>query len=312
MKKLFAIIFVINLTIITAQSDNVEANSLSLSVILPDNSEHLSRKSISKIESKIQHITTKNGISGRGYTNEFLIYPKLEIFDESVIEGMRNVVVVEVEFSLFIQQYSTKRIFSSYSKSIQGNGFSKEKAVVDAISKIPTNNKEISAFILEGKEKILSYYNNNCDQIVNDSNFLIKTQKFEEAIALLSSVPREAKSCYASIQDKSIEAFTAYQKQTCETNLLRAKTEISNNNYSSALRFLSYVDVSSPCLKEAESLINKVSGKVDQEEKRDWDLMLMRYKDKQNTEKYRLEIMKEIAKAYYNSKPTSITYKSLF
>lgn len=312
MKKIFTLLYILNFAILSAQNNTEDLNSISLSVILPDNTEYLSRKSISKIESKIQHIVTKNGISGSGYTSEFLIYPKLEIFDKSVIEGMRNLVVVEVEFNLLIQQYSTKKIFSSYSISIQGSGYNKEKAITNAISKIPTTNNKIKEFIFEGKEKILSYYNHNCNQILDDSNFLMKTQKFDQAIALLSSIPREAKSCYASVQDKSIEAYKAYLKQTCETNILKAKTEISKNNFSSALRFLSYVDVSSPCLKNAELLINEVSTKVDQEEKRDWDLMLKKYNDRQNMEKYRLDTIKEIAKAYYNSKPTTITYKSLF
>lgn len=312
MKKILILLYILNFAILSAQNNTNDLNSISLSVILPDNTEYLSRKSISKIESKIQHIVTKNGISGSGYTNEFLIYPKLEIFDESVIEGMRKLVVIEVEFNLFIQQYSTKKIFSSYSKSIQGSGYNKEKAIANAISKIPTTNNKIKEFIFEAKEKILTYYNDNCNQILDDSNFLMKTQKFDQAIALLSSVPREAKSCYATVQDKSIEAFNAYQKQTCETNLLKAKTEISKNNYSNALRFLSFIDVSSPCLKKAETLINEVAKKVDQEEKRDWDLMLKKYNDRQNMEKYRLDTMKEIAKAYYRSKPTTITYKSLF
>lgn len=300
------------MTAVFAQNNNDALNNISLSVILPDNTEYLSRKSISKVESKIQHIVTKNGISGSGYSNEFLIYPKVELFDESVIEGMRNIVVVEVEFNLFIQQYSTKKIFSSYSKTIKGNGFNKEKAITDAISKIPTSSRTIKAFISEGKEKILAYYNNNCDQIIQDSDYLMKTQKYDKAIALLSSVPKEAKNCYASLQGKTIEAFNLYQKQTCETNLLKAKTEISKNNFSNALNYLAYIDVSSPCLIKAESLIKEVAKKVDAKEKKDWDLMLKKYNDKQNMSKYRLDTMKEIAKAYYKSKPTSITYKSLF
>ena len=312
MKILLIIILVFSFTFTKAQNTDEEVNSISLSVILPDNPENFSRKSISKIESKIQHVVTKYGISGSGYSNEFLIYPKAEIFDESVIEGMRNLVVVEMEFNLFIQQYSTSKVFSSYSRTIKGSGFNKEKAVIDAISNINTNDKNLEEFILEGKQKILAYYENNCDQIVQNSDYLMKTQKFAEAIAVLSSVPKEAKVCYASVQDKSIEAFNAYQKQTCETNLLSAKTAISNNNYSEALRFLSYIDVSSPCLKETESLIKEVSVKVDQQDKRDWDFLMKRYNDRQNPEKYRLDTIKEIAKAYYKSKPTSITYKSLF
>lgn len=314
MKKLLSIliVFVFTSQIVCGQESNEEINNISLSVILPDNSEYLSRKAISKIESKIQHLVARNGISGKGYTNEFLIYPKFEIFDESTIEGMRNIVVVEAEFNLFIQQYSTKRIFSTYSKSIKGSGSSKEKAIVNAISKISANDKRVKEFITVGKNKILDYYNTNCDQIASESDYLIKTQKYQQAIAILSTVPKEAKQCYASVQDKSIEAFNAYQAQLCKTNLLKAKTAIASNNYGNALRLLSYIDVSSPCVDEVETLIADVSKKVDAREKKEWDFMMKKYEDRQHMAKYRLDTMKEIAKAYFQSKPSTVIYKSLF
>ncbi len=40
--------------------------------------------------------------------------------------------------------------------------------------------------------------------------------------------------------------------------------------------------------------------------------MMKKYNDKINMEKYRLQIVKEIAKAYYKSKPQTVIYKSLF
>ncbi|PHR72550.1 MAG: hypothetical protein COA67_04700 [Lutibacter sp.] len=307
---LIAILLIINN--ITAQNTDIELNNISLSVVLPDNSEYLQSKSLSKIETKIQHIVSKHGISGKGYTNEFLIYPKFEIYDESIVEGMRNIVVVEVEISFFIQQYSTKKIFSTFSKSLKGSGFTKEKAIVNAISKISTTDSRLKEFIDTGKQKILAYYENNCQQIINDSDSFIKMKKYQEAIAILSSIPKEAKNCYNSIQQKSIEAYNEYQKQLCSQNIIKAKSEIANNNFSSALHILGYIDPSSICSREAEMLINKTALKVDQKEQKEWNLMKQRYNDKMNMEKYRLNITKEIAKAYYNSKPTTVIYKSLF
>ena len=312
MKKLLYLLLLSLPVVALAQSSETELNNISLSVILPDNSDHLSQKALSKIESKIQHIVSKNGISGRGYSNEFLIYPKFEIFDESVVEGMRNLVVVEVEFNLYIQQYSTRKVFSSYNKSLRGSGFSKAKAIVDAISKISSSDPKMEKFITTGKERILTYYQNNCDQIQGDADALISMKKYRQAIALLSSVPKEAKDCYASIQGKAIEAYNAYQLQRCSENILKAKTELANNSYARALRVLSWVDPSSTCASEAESLIRNTATKVDAEEQKEWNFMLKRYEDRQNMERYRLDTMREIAKAYYRSKPQTVIYKSLF
>lgn len=312
MKKLLYLFLLCLPVVVLAQSSETALNNISLSVILPDNSDYLSQKALSKIESKIQHIVSKNGISGRGYSNEFLIYPKFEIFDEAVVEGMRNLVVVEVEFNLYIQQYSTKKVFSSYNKSLKGSGFSKAKAIVDAISKISSSDPKMEAFITTGKERILTYYQNNCDQIQGDADALISMKQYQQAIALLSSVPKEAKDCYANIQGKSVEAYNAYQLQRCSENILKAKTELANNNFARALRVLSLIDPSSTCAKEAESLIKSAAEKVDAKEQKEWNFMYKRYTDRQNMERYRLDTMQEIAKAYYQSKPQTVIYKSLF
>lgn len=312
MKKLIFLLMLCLPVAGLAQSSETALNNISLSVILPDNSDYLSQKALSKIESKIQHIVSKNGISGRGYSNEFLIYPKFEIFDEAVVEGMRNLVVVEVEFNLYIQQYSTKKVFSSYSKSLRGSGFSKAKAIVDAISKISSSDPKMEAFITTGKERILAYYQNNCDQIKGDSDALISMKQYQQAIALLTSVPREAKDCYASIQGKTVEAYNAYQLQRCSENILKAKTELANNNFARALRVLSLIDPSFTCATEAESLIKNTAEKVDAKEQKEWNFMYKRYTDRQNMERYRMDTMEEIAKAYYRSKPQTVIYKSLF
>jgi len=306
------IILLLGLHVVAQESKVDDINNISLSVILPDNTEGLSQRAISKIESKIQHIVTKYGVSGQGFTNDFIIYPKFEIYDESVIEGMKNIYKIDAEFNLFIKQLRTGKVFSTYSKEIKGAGLTKEKAIINAISKISTNDKNLKAFIEEGKRKILAYYDHNCNQFVADADTAIKMQKYDKAIAILSSIPREAKSCYSRIQDKSVQAYKAYQKQNCKKNILRAKAEVANNDYSGALYTLKYIDPSSPCGAEAERLIRQVAAKVDAKEQKEWNLMLKKYNDSQNMEKYRLQITKEIAKAYYQSKPQTVIYKSLF
>ncbi|WP_430409839.1 hypothetical protein [Kordia sp.] len=295
-----------------SQNSDADLNSLSLSVILPDNSEYLTQKTLSKIETKIQHIVTRNGISGSGYSNEFLIYPKFEIYDESTVTGMRNLISIEVDFSLFIQQYSTRKVYASYSKSLKGSGTSKQKALNNAISKISTSDPKLKDFILSGKEKILAYYESNCDQLTKDADAHIQMKQYNRAIAVLSTIPREAKKCYESVQQKSVEAYNAYQKQLCKKNMLAAKTKLAANDYKGALHTLRYIDPSSPCAKEAESLITKSASKIDEKERKEWNLRLKVYNDNYNLKKYRLQTIRDIAKAYFNSKPQTVIYKSLF
>ncbi len=315
MKPLFVfIISLIGIQLAFAQTDDdVELNQITLSVVLPDNSERMSQRIISKMESKIQHIVSRYGISGVGYSNEFVIYPKLEIYDESVVEtGMKNIWVVEMEFNLFIQQLSNRKVYASYSKTIKGSGYTKDKAITNGISKINSNHDDLEEFINLGKSKILDYYNNNCSQIVSETDALVRMQQYDKALAILSSIPKEAAECYADVQDKTIEAYNAYQSHTCKKNVQKAKAQIAGDNYNGALCTLSYIDPNSDCASETESLIRVVAQKVEEKERKEWNLMLKKYEDRQNFMRYRMEVIKEISKAYYRSRPATVIYKSLF
>jgi len=64
--------------------------------------------------------------------------------------------------------------------------------------------------------------------------------------------------------------------------------------------------------RKPEKLIKQTAYESRCKGKKRMELMMKKYNDKINMEKYRLQIVKEIAKAYYKSKPQTVIYKSLF
>ncbi len=294
-----------------AQLEDIE-NKITLSVVLPDNSENLQHTHISKIASKIQMMVSYYGISGEGYTNNFVIYPKYEIYNKSIVEGMKNVYVIDAEFNLFIKEVKTGKIYSSYSQKLKGDGYSYAQAIDKSISKINTQGEAIDIFINEGKTKIINYYIANCDRIYSDGTSLIKQQRFREAIALLYSVPKEVGECYEKIRDKTDEAYMAYQNQICKEKIQSAKALIAGKNYNSAINILMQTDPSSSCANETERLISQIRKEIDEKEREQLALQEKLRKDAMNMELIRMQNQKEIAIAYYKSKPQTIVYKSLF
>lgn len=314
MKKhniLFSIFSIFFLNVGIAQEKTVDFGQISLAVIMPENLDGLSESQLSKIESKLHRIITSNGLSGSGYNNSVVIYPKFEIYNESVVEGMKNIITVEVEFSSFIKQVDNNMMFASYTKSIVGSGYTKEKAINNAISKIPVNEPKQQAFIKKGKAKIIDYYEKNCDNISAKSDAFIQMKKYKQAIALLLSVPEEVSSCYTKIQQKSIDAYLAYQKQYCQELLQLAKSAYSANDYSQALQHLSIIDPSSTCNNNALEMMAEIKKLVVENDKKEWDFMMKKYSDSVVLEKSRIEAMKEVAKAYYKSKPQTVYYNSI-
>jgi hypothetical protein len=222
--------------------------------------------------------------------------------------GYQSYYVKEEELSLFIKQVDNNLLFSTISRPLKGSGRTKVLAITNAISKIPTSDPEFKTFIATGKFKIIQYYETKCLDIIKKSDSYVKMQQYEQALGLLMSVPEEVSSCYNQIQDKAIEAYKAYQTQRCSELIQKAKTTLASNNYLGALNILSQIDPSATCFNEAQSLAQNAEGKVNAEEKKQWDFQMKKYNDAVSLEKQRIEAIKEIAISYYKSQPTSVNY----
>lgn len=287
-------------------------NTISLSLVLPDNSEMLSQTDIRKIESKIQRLVTNYGVSGEGYTNNFVIYPTYEIYDHGEVKGMKNIHTINAEFNLFVKEIGTGKIFGAYNETIKGDGYSKAQAITKSISKISTSNKEINAFMDEVKNNIIKFYTANCPRILDDADAAIKMQDYQKAIGLLYSIPKEVDACYKNIQQKQILAYDGYINNQCTESITQVKAKLAKKQYNSALDILSTINPQSSCYANALNLIESVGNKIDQEEEKRLSEAKERHRENREMERERLKTMAEIAKAYYKSRPQTIVYKSLF
>jgi len=263
---------------------------ISLYVVQIENSERLKEAQRSKLESKVMSIATKNGVAGTGFGGSFLLYPKFEIYNENVVEGMQNMTVLDIELNLFIKQKSNNAVFSSYNKTFRGTGNSKDQAINNAISQINPNDASAKAFIEEGKNKIIQFYNSKCNDIILEADRYAGMNDFRMALAILTSVPIEATPCYEKIRDKSIRVYKLYLQKQCQSVMLLAKSQIAGNQYSAGLRTLATIDPTSNCYKEAQATIQATEGKIDADELKRWE-----------QEKERLKITAEAEKAQWNA-----------
>lgn len=313
MKKYYLIIFLgLFSSQFYAQKQKDEQGKIALSVVLPQNIDGVQNSQISKIESKIIQITSEYSVAAVGYHQNFVIYPKFMIYDIEIVEGgLQKITVVDCELSLYIKQVDNNMVYSSLSIPLKGSGKSKEEAISNAIRKIPAKDSRYDDFIQKGKNRIIDYYEAKCSDILTQSESLVKMQRYDEAMALLYYVPEQV-SCYAMVQEKTIEAYNAYKNQKCSERIQIAKTQLAANNYHEALRSLSAIDPSSLCNTEAQNLIKQAAKNVDAEEKKLWDFELKKYNDSIAMEKYRINAVRDIVVNYYNSKPNTVSYNYIF
>jgi len=279
------------------------AQDIVLSVIVPNSSENLTNSHYSKLQAKTTQIVTNSGLGGIGYNHEFVIFPKFDIYEDEVIEtGLKNQTMVKAEISLYILQVSNKMVLSSVSKSITGIGKTKDIAITNAISNISVADKEFAEFMETGKQRIIAYYQNNCDAIIKQANVLAKGQEYEQALALLMSVPKEVATCHNKMSTQLTSIYKDYQNYHCATLLQKAKTKFAAMEYTEALEIVSMIDPTSKCNEETKAFIKSATAKIETEDKKAWDYMIKKWDDNTELEKLRMNNMKEIATAYYQSK----------
>jgi len=308
MKHFYFILSILLFSVLSNAQSNNEIGKISLAVVMPESINNLNESQLSKLETKISQIVTSAGVSDSGYNNNFVIYPKFAINETSIVEGgMQNIIIVNVDLSLFVKQVDNNILFSTVSKTIKGSGGSKESAITNAISKIITNDVVYTVFIEKSKTKIINYYETKCSEIINKSDAFVKTQQFEQALGLLMSVP-DGVSCHNQIQAKAIEAYKSFQKTNCIKQVQLAKNALATKDYSETLNLLSEVDPASPCFKESQSIAKSVESKINAEEKKQWDFQMKQYNDSVGLEKQRINAIKDIAVSYYKSLTTDINY----
>jgi hypothetical protein len=302
-------ILFVNTLKINAQSA-AEVGNISLSIVLPENSDELNSNLLSKLRTKLIKIVSSNGLSGSGYNSNFIMYPVFDIYNEELVEGMQNIVVVGVELSLFIKQVDNNMVFSSYTLQIESSGNDRNEALLDAINQIPVSNENVKKFLSESKQKILSYYEKECANISKQAETASNMSDYEKAFGILMSVPKEV-SCSSQLSQLSVKIYKAYQNKICSENTLKGKAEISAGNYNEALYILSNVDPSSSCFGESKSLIASIESKVSAEKKKEWDFQLKQYSDEVELEKQRIGAIKDIAVAYYQRTQPTYNYNLL-
>lgn len=288
-----------------------QENDLALTVIVPESSTYLSNTQLQKLQTKMTQLVNANGMAAVDYSTNFVIYPVVNIEDESVVEGgMQNIYVATLDVVFNIKQLDNNLMFGSWAKSIKGSGKNKDLAISNAISQLQANDVDFKKFITDGKKKLVDYYVTNCSKIIDKADFAAQNSRYDEAISLLYAVPQEAQSCYKTAQTKALTYYKKYQAKICGQKIQDAKIELAANNYIGVLNTLRYVDIESPCGKDVQSLMAQAASKVDAEEKKQFDVCMMVYKDAVALEKLRINAVKEIGKAYYSNQPKTITYNN--
>lgn len=285
-----------------------------LNTYLPDNNS-IPSEANKALENKLNQITTNNGMGGSMANPRFIITAVVNIGTKDIVAGPPQMIAQNMELTLFIGDAITNTIFSNTTISLKGVGTNENKALIEAFKTINPKNKEIIAFLEEGKNKIINYYSTQCDFIIKNAQSLEKQEKYNEAIYNLSLVPEVCKECYFKCADLLTLVYQQKIDADCASKLSKAKLAWSSQKNQQgaelASNILTEINQKSSCYKEVEKLITQISTKLSADEKVKLDLQLKEYNDRMALENETIKASREIAVEYAKNQPKTITYNNL-
>ena len=270
----------------------------------PEDYSVLTYEQFQRLESKITTIASKEGSGGSGMSEYGLVcIPRISIVrDEQIDAGLSKTNVITLECTFSITHMLDGTVLASIEKRIAGTGSNRNKAVDNAINKVNTSDTVLIKLFSSAREKYKTMYITKCEGIIKKAEVKKTGRQYEEALALLISVPQEAQPCFDKAMKAMQSVYTALSDQQCKQHLLSARTYISNQNYEDGLNELSLIDPMSTCYKEALSISKEVESKITTEQNKEWQEKQQIRKDNVELQKMRIEAVKEIVVSYYKSK----------
>jgi len=315
MKKYLILTVVALWSLLTVHAQNNlgktdDLGRISLTPVVPEQMDGMPDNARSALENKLQQIATNNGLGGFDFQGRFILTSKIVLNTKDILPGPPPMHAYTMDVTFYIADAVMKTVFSTTNLTAKGVGTNENKAYINGISNINVNAPQFKNFIEKGKQKIVEYYNSKCDFIIKEALTMAATDRYQEAIFNLMSIPDVAKDCYHDAMDQVPPIYEKYINYLCNQDLAAAKAVwVANPNSEGANAVATYLADIYPdaaCYGEAQKLIQEIRTKIRQDEKRDWNFMLKVWDDSVSLESQRIRAWRDIGVAWGNHQPQRI------
>ena len=254
----------------------------------------------------LTRMATENGLTTDAPTTPFVLTIHCDVLEKKNLPGPPIQTVYNLGITFYIADTYTQKKFSTEYIELNGVGTGEVKSYINAFNRINAKNGKIQSFISRGKKKMMNYYDSQYTNIIKEAQRLVSLQKYEEALALVLSIP---------LCSKGGEEAATYGLQLYTTYLGRMNLFLLNKAKAlwaagqdlqtaySVCAMLARIDPDAACYAEAEAFMKEVKGQV----RSDIDFeMRQKYNDQVDLEKARIESARAVGVAFGNGqKPTS-------
>jgi hypothetical protein len=253
MKKLIVVFLILSFAINAKSS---EMNRISFYSYIEQNKD-LSTYSSDFLKNKLDQLLLANSVGSKN-SKRFVLFTRVTFEDISITSTIPAMYKIKLSVDVIVGDNFEEKSYGIYTfKNLIGVDANKEKALIGAFKGI-NNSVDFKNFIVDTKHKIIEYYKDNCDLIIQKSLKDKEVKKFDEAIENLSKIPEICDSCFKSANDNIILIFKAKQEFECEESLRKIQALMSNDKYEEATELLAKIPPGLSCDNKVKELIDKI------------------------------------------------------
>lgn len=214
MKKVAVILLV---SLLCAMSYRTEAQNIN---VVSSTLSNIGDKAANMLYDRLNQVVTLNGLASTDNSNKFLLIPYVTVVSVEETTTVPINYIAEVEVALYIVDNTKKLVMSQEILTKKGVADSESKAVVEAIKSIKPRDPKLKKMIAVGKNKILDYYNAECDKVMETITTYLEMEMFDEALNELNAIPQvDAElECYKNSID-ILSKISAEQQSKSNNNI---------------------------------------------------------------------------------------------
>lgn len=276
-----------------------QTDQLYISVVQPERSK-IPAEAGKQLERKMTQLLTANGISSQDANNRFVITAKADITSKDIVASTPQRISEKIALTFLVGDIVENKVFETITIPLIGIGINENKAFIAAINQVKPQNAELKEFLGRAKNKIVEYYAVRCTQIINQAQKLASGNEYDEAIYQLMQIP-DICDCAKESQDLMIE-YTIKRNNAIAAQLYneakaRWAASPTPEGASEVADIISKIPANTSCQSQVNALINTISKKMRDDEKRQWDYKMKQYNDAQEKEQreYQLRVNQQIA-----------------
>ncbi|MDR0738523.1 MAG: hypothetical protein LBF39_05565 [Prevotellaceae bacterium] len=303
-KLFFCVIFMCGVYCAYAQqtASNDGKKNLALSVWVSDNIKGITAEARNNLQNKLTQIASKQGIAAHPGYSRFILTANVVVQEKYITSTAPPKQAYKLDITFYVGDGFEGKVFSSHTSSVTGIGDNDTKAYINALKNIKVTDPAYKKLMDLGASKIVDYFNTQCDFVIREAQTLAASQKYEEALWKLTSVPDVCADCWKRAMD---EADAVYQKKIdreCQIILTEANsTWNAGQNLAAAEKagtVLVKVDPSSNCFDQAMALSRKIAQRVQELDEREEAAKKEELQFQRTMEEKRMQLEQNRIKAY--------------